>query len=54
MFGKNIFDIIKYDSPEQQAFAAKEEVVDAQKIQNRMDYDRKILGPLKDLCSTGF
>ena len=54
MFGKNIFDIIKYDSPEQQAFAAKEEVFDAQKMQNRMDYDRKILGPIKDLFGTGF
>ena len=54
MYGKNIFDIIKYDSPEQQAFAAKEEVFDAQKMQNRMDYDRKILGPIKDLFGTGF
>ena len=54
MFGKNIFDIIKFGSPEQQAFAAKEEVFDAQKMQNRMDYDRKILGPIKDLFGTGF
>ena len=54
MFGKNIFNILKYDSPEQQAFAAKEEVFDAQKMQNRMDYDRKILGPIKDLFGTGF
>ena len=54
MFGKNIFDIYKFGSPEQQAFAAKEEVFDAQKMQNRMDYDRKILGPLKDLFGTGF
>ena len=54
MFGKNIFDIIKFGSPEQQAFAAKEEVFDAQKMQNRIDYDKKILGPLKDLFGTGF
>ena len=53
-FGKNIFDILKFGSPEQQAFAAKEEVFDAQKMQNRMDYDRKILGPIKDLFGTGF
>ena len=39
---------------EQQAYAAKEEVFDAQKMQNRMDYDRQILGPLKDLFGTGF
>ena len=54
MFGKNIFDILKFGSPEQQAFATKEEVFDAQKMQNRMDYDRQILGPLKDLFGTGF
>ena len=54
MFGKNIFDIYKFGSPEQQAFAAKEEVFDAQKMQNRMDYDRQILGPIKDLFGTGF
>ena len=54
MFGKNIFDIYKFGSPEQQAFAAKEEVFDAQKMQNRMDYDRKVLGPIKDLFGTGF
>ena len=54
MFGKNIFNIIKFGSPEQQAFAAKEEVFDAQKMQNRMDYDRKVLGPIKDLFGTGF
>jgi len=54
MFGKNIFDIIKFGSPEQQAFAAKEEVFDAQKMQNRMDYDRQVLGPIKDLFGTGF
>ena len=53
-FGKNIFDILKFGSPEQQAFATKEEVFDAQKMQNRMDYDRQILGPLKDLFGTGF
>jgi len=53
-YGKNIFDILKYDSPEQQAYAAKEEVFDASKMQNKMDYDRKILGPLKDLFGTGF
>ena len=53
-FGKNIFDILKFGSPEQQAFAAKEEVFDAQKMQNRMDYDRKVLGPIKDLFGTGF
>ena len=53
-YGKNIFDILKFDSPEQQAFAAKEEVFDAQKMQNRMNYDQKILGPLKDLFGTGF
>jgi hypothetical protein len=54
MYGKNIFDILKFGSPEQQAFAAKEEVFDAQKMQNKMDYDRKILGPIKDLFGTGF
>jgi len=53
-YGKSIFDIYKFGSPEQQAFAAKEEVFDAQKMQNRMDYDRQILGPLKDLFDTGF
>ena len=53
-FGKNIFDILKFGSPEQQAFATKEEVFDAQKMQNRMDYDRQILGPIKDLFDTGF
>jgi hypothetical protein len=54
LYGKNIFDVYKFGSPEQQAFAAKEEVFDAQKMQNKMDYDRKILGPLKDLFGTGF
>ena len=54
LYGKNIFDILKFGSPEQQAYAAKEEVFDAQKMQNRMDYDRQILGPLKDLFGTGF
>jgi len=53
-YGKNIYDIMKFGSPEQQAFATKQEVFDAQKMQNRMDYDRKILGPLKDLFGTGF
>ena len=54
LYGKNIFDILKFGSPEQQAYAAKEEVFDAQKMQNRMDYDRQILGPIKDLFGTGF
>ena len=54
LYKKNIFDILKFGSPEQEAFATKEEVFDAQKMQNRMDYDRKILGPLKDLFGTGF
>ena len=54
MYAKNIFDILKFGSPEQQAFATKEEVFDAEKMQRRMDYDRKILGPLKDLFGTGF
>ena len=53
-YGKSIYEIAKFGSPEQQAFAAKQEVFDAQKMQNRMDYDRKILGPLKDLFDTGF
>ena len=53
-YGKNIYDVMKFGSPEQQAFATKQEVFDAQKMQNRMDYDRKILGPLKDLFGTGF
>jgi len=54
LYKKNIFDILKFGSPEQEAFAAKEEVFDAEKMQRRMDYDRKILGPLKDLFGTGF
>ena len=54
MYGKNIFDILKFGSPEQQAYAAKEEVFDAQKMQNKMDYDRQLLGPIKDLFGTGF
>ena len=53
-YGKSIYEIAKFGSPEQQAFATKQEVFDAQKMQNRMDYDRKILGPLKDLFGTGF
>ena len=53
-YGKNIYDVMKFGSPEQQAFAAKQEVFDAEKMQRRMDYDRKILGPLKDLFGTGF
>ena len=53
-YGKSIYQIAKFGSPEQQAFAAKQEVFDAKKMQNRMDYDRKILGPLKDLFGTGF
>ena len=53
-YGKSIYEIAKFGSPEQQAFAAKQEVFDAQKMQNRMDYDKKILGPLKDLFGTGF
>jgi hypothetical protein len=53
-YGKSIYETMKFGSPEQQAFAAKQEVFDAQKMQNRMDYDRKILGPLKDLFGTGF
>ena len=53
-YGKNIYDVMKFGSPEQQAFATKQEVFDAKKMQNRMDYDRKILGPLKDLFGTGF
>jgi hypothetical protein len=54
LYGKNIFDVYKFGSPEQQAFAAKEEVFDAQKMQNKMDYDKKVLGPIKDLFGTGF
>ena len=54
LYGKNIFDVYKFGSPEQQAFAAKEEVFDAQKMQNKMDYDRQVLGPIKDLFGTGF
>jgi hypothetical protein len=53
-YGKSIYETMKFGSPEQQAFAAKQEVFDAQKMQNRMDYDKKILGPLKDLFGTGF
>ena len=53
-YGKSIYEIAKFGSPEQQAFAAKQEVFDAQKMQNRMDYDRNILGPLKGLFDTGF
>jgi hypothetical protein len=53
-YGKSIYEIAKFGSPEQQAFATKQEVFDAQKMQNRMDYDRKILGPIKDLFDTGF
>jgi len=45
-YGKNIFDIIKYGSPEQQAFAAKEEGFDVRAMENRMEYDKKLLGPL--------
>jgi hypothetical protein len=53
-YGKNIYNVLKLGSPEQQAFAAKEEVFDAKKMQNRMDYDKKILGPIKNLFDTGF
>jgi len=53
-YGKSIYETLKFGSPEQQAFATKQEVFDAKKMQNRMDYDRKILGPLKDLFGTGF
>jgi hypothetical protein len=53
-YGKNIYNVLKFGSPEQQAFAAKEEVFDAKKMQNRMDYDKKILGPIKNLFDTGF
>ena len=53
-YGKNIYNVLKLGSPEQQAFAAKEEVFDAKKMQNRMDYDKKILGPIKNLFGTGF
>ena len=52
--GKNIYDIMKFGSPEQQAFATKQEVFDAEKMQRRMDYDKKILGPIKNLFGTGF
>jgi hypothetical protein len=45
-YGKNIFDIVKYGSPEQQAFAAKEEGFDVRAMENRMEYDKKLLGPL--------
>jgi len=53
-YGKNIYDIMKLGTPERQAFETKQEVFDAEKMQRRMDYDRKILGPLKDLFGTGF
>jgi hypothetical protein len=53
-YSKNIYDIMKFGTPERQAFETKQEVFDAQKMQNRMDYDKKILGPLKDLFGTGF
>ena len=53
-YGKSIYEIAKFGSPEQQAFATKQEVFDAEKMQRRMDYDRKILGPIKDLFDTGF
>ena len=53
-YGKSIYETMKFGSPEQQAFATKQEVFDAEKMQRRMDYDRKILGPLKDLFGTGF
>ena len=53
-YGKNIYDIIKFGSPEQEAFAAKQEVFDAEKMQRRMEYDRNIWGSLKDLFDTGF
>jgi hypothetical protein len=53
-YGKNIYNVLKLGSPEQQAFAAKEEVFNAKKMQNRMDYDKKILGPIKNLFDTGF
>ena len=54
LYGKNIFDVLKFGSPEQEAYAAKEEVFDAKKMQNKIDRDRKILGSLKDLFGTGF
>ena len=53
-YGKSIYEIAKFGSPEQQAFAAKQEVFDAEKMKRRMDYDRKILGPIKNLFDTGF
>mgnify|MGYP003108676268 CR=1 FL=1 len=53
-YGKSIYEIMKFGSPEQQAFATKQEVFDAEKMQRKMDYNRKILGPLKDLSDTGF
>ena len=45
-YGRNIFDIVKYGSPEQQAFAAKEEGFDVRAMENKMEYDKKLLGPL--------
>ena len=45
-YGKNIFDIVKYGSPEQQAFAAKEEAFDVRAMENRMEYDKNFFGPL--------
>jgi len=51
---RNIFEMIQFGSPEQQAFAAKEEVADVRLMENRMAYDKKLLGPLKNLFDTSF
>ena len=52
---RNIFEMIQFGSPEQQAFAAKEEVADVRLMEkNKMAYDKKLLGPLKNLFDTGF
>jgi len=53
-YGVDAFKNIKYDSPAMRAFETKEEVFNANRMKNKMAYDDKILGPIKDLFGTGY
>jgi hypothetical protein len=53
-YGVDAFENVKYDSPAMRAFETKEEVFDANRMKNKMAYDDKILGPIKDLFGTGY
>jgi hypothetical protein len=53
-YGIDAFRNIKYDSPAMRAFETKKEVFDHNRMLNKIAYDNKLLGPIKDLFDTGF